>query len=53
MLGRAQAVAEGIETREQAEALAANGCAFAQGYYFGRPVDAAEFDRERVPAYRP
>ena len=30
-------VAEGIETREQAAVLAAQGWAFGQGWYFGRP----------------
>ena len=30
-------VAEGVEMREQAEALTAEGCHFMQGYLFGRP----------------
>ena len=41
-----QSTAEGVETREQFEALRSIGCTNAQGYYFSRPVcarDAAEF----------
>ena len=33
-------VAEGIETPELAQALAALGCTYGQGYTFSRPVDA-------------
>ncbi len=33
-------VAEGVETGDQLETLAALGCARAQGYYFSKPVDA-------------
>ncbi len=35
-------VAEGVETPEQAEALRKLGCSRLQGYYFSRPVPAAE-----------
>jgi EAL domain-containing protein (putative c-di-GMP-specific phosphodiesterase class I) len=36
------AVAEGVETEEQAEALRARGCDLAQGYWFSRPLPADE-----------
>lgn len=36
-----QAVAEGVETAAQAQRLREMGCALAQGYYLGRPLDAA------------
>ena len=31
-------VAEGIESQRQADAVAALGCAFAQGFHFGAPL---------------
>jgi diguanylate cyclase (GGDEF)-like protein/PAS domain S-box-containing protein len=37
-----EAVGEGIETPEQAEALKQLGCHGGQGYYFCRPIDAQE-----------
>jgi diguanylate cyclase len=39
------AVAEGVETKEQAEALRALGCRFVQGYYISRPVPANVVDQ--------
>ena len=36
-------VAEGIEDRETAALLASQGCDHAQGYYFSRPLAAADF----------
>src|SRR5262249_10155772 len=39
------AVAEGVETAEQAEALRKLRCPYAQGYYFCRPVPAERIDR--------
>jgi diguanylate cyclase (GGDEF)-like protein len=34
------AIAEGVETEQQAEALRSMGCVLAQGYHLGRPMDA-------------
>ncbi|MCZ2943407.1 EAL domain-containing protein [Acinetobacter baumannii] len=36
-------VAEGVETTEQCEYLAAQGVDFLQGYLFGRPLPCEEF----------
>jgi diguanylate cyclase (GGDEF)-like protein len=36
-------VAEGVENREQCELLKSQGCPEAQGFYFGKPLAAAEF----------
>ena len=38
-------IAEGVETEEQMEILGEFGCELMQGYLFGHPVDAAEFER--------
>ena len=43
------AIAEGIETREQCNALIELGCGMGQGYLFAAPVSAAEIV-ERFPA---
>src|SRR5690606_16104981 len=37
-------VAEGVETDNQRDLLAAAGCDFAQGYLFSPPVDADTFE---------
>ncbi|MDZ4090485.1 MAG: EAL domain-containing protein, partial [Arthrobacter sp.] len=39
-----KAVAEGIETAEQAAELIRLGCSSGQGYYFGRPVPASDLE---------
>ncbi len=53
-------IAEGIEDRATAELLASRGCEEGQGYYFGRPMPATEFeqrllsnDASLVPAISP
>ncbi|MDY6944945.1 MAG: EAL domain-containing protein [Pseudomonadota bacterium] len=43
-------VAEGVETEQQLEFLRANHCDELQGYYFGRPLPAAQFMREFLQA---
>jgi len=44
-------VAEGVESREQANFLIANHCDEGQGYYFGRPAAAGAFTKLlRAPA---
>ena len=40
-----QTIAEGVETREQAEFLKTIGCQCVQGFYFARPMTAAEFEK--------
>jgi diguanylate cyclase (GGDEF)-like protein len=39
-----QVVAEGVETQEAWDALRAQGCTLAQGYFIGRPVPADELE---------
>jgi diguanylate cyclase (GGDEF)-like protein/PAS domain S-box-containing protein len=38
-------IAEGVEDRATADILAGMGCIEAQGYYFGKPMPAADFER--------
>ncbi len=37
-------IAEGVETEEQLDALRTLGCDIVQGYFFSKPVPAAEFE---------
>ena len=48
-----ETLAEGIEREDQAAYLVSAGCGFGQGYLFGRPVPAAEFDALLTPGRAP
>ena len=37
-------VAEGIETKEQAERMRSLGCTYGQGYFFAKPISATEIE---------
>lgn len=38
-------IAEGVETKPQADVLLEAGCRYAQGYYYGRPMPVGEFEQ--------
>ena len=42
---KTQTLAEGVETKEQFEYLRSIGCEKVQGYYFGRPMNRADYNR--------
>jgi diguanylate cyclase (GGDEF)-like protein len=46
-------VAEGVETQAVAELLVEEGCDFAQGYHFSRPVSAAAIEAEWLARLAP
>jgi len=42
---RLPVVAEGVETKEQADYLRSIGCDYVQGYYYSQPMSVPEFER--------
>lgn len=46
---RMKVVAEGVETEAQLMALAQQGCDQYQGYYFSKPISAAEMTARLIP----
>lgn len=45
-------VAEGVETKEQAEFLSNCGCDIAQGFYYAKPMCVADFKQLRLGKVR-
>ncbi|HWC50575.1 MAG TPA: EAL domain-containing protein [Nitrospira sp.] len=48
-----EVLAEGVEDERQRSILVAEGCDQAQGYLFGRPMPAAEFEKLLLPVSLP
>lgn len=44
-------IAEGVESAEQRDYLASQGCYAYQGYYFGRPMPIADFEAAHLPQF--
>jgi EAL domain-containing protein (putative c-di-GMP-specific phosphodiesterase class I) len=43
-------IAEGIEDRDTADFLVSMGCGEGQGYFFGKPMPASEFEARFLAA---
>lgn len=45
-----EVIAEGVETKEQCQFLVDAGCTSVQGFYFSKPLSAADLEARLVPA---
>ena len=45
-------IAEGVETKAQADTLLENGCFYAQGFYYGRPMSIEDFENKYFSTYK-
>jgi EAL domain-containing protein (putative c-di-GMP-specific phosphodiesterase class I) len=50
---RMEAIAEGVESEEQARLLRGMGCNFAQGYYWQRPCSAEKIEELLAAGFNP
>jgi EAL domain-containing protein (putative c-di-GMP-specific phosphodiesterase class I) len=48
-----EVLAEGVEDERQRSILMGEGCDLAQGYLFGRPMPATEFEKLLLPMVLP
>ena len=42
-------IAEGVENKSQEETLLENGCVYAQGFYYDRPMPLSDFEQKYLP----
>lgn len=45
-------IAEGVETKDQADRLKTIGCRFVQGYYFAKPMPSTDYEQLLLSTYK-